>query len=106
MASRLPHYACSVQFFCSPTTARIPLGTANRISDCARDENQARRPSYCEVLGTPPTCRVMKIAIASDHAGFAYKEQIRNLLQSLGHEARDFGTLSDAPVDYPAFIRP
>lgn len=48
----------------------------------------------------------MKIAIASDHAGFAYKEQIRNLLQSLGHEARDFGTLSDAPVDYPAFIRP
>jgi ribose 5-phosphate isomerase B len=48
----------------------------------------------------------MKIAIASDHAGFAYKEQIRNLLQSLGHEDRDFGTLSDAPVDYPAFIRP
>lgn len=48
----------------------------------------------------------MKIAIASDHAGFAYKEQIKSLLQGLGHEARDFGTLSDAPVDYPEFIRP
>ena len=48
----------------------------------------------------------MKIAIASDHAGFAYKEQIRNLLQTLCHEARDFGTFSDAPVDYPAFIGP
>jgi ribose 5-phosphate isomerase B len=48
----------------------------------------------------------MKIAIASDHAGFAYKEQIKVLLASLGHEVRDFGTSSLAPVDYPAFIRP
>ena len=48
----------------------------------------------------------MKIAIASDHAGFAYKEQIRALLTSLGHEVRDFGTSSVAPVDYPTFIRP
>ena len=48
----------------------------------------------------------MKIAIASDHAGFAYKEKIKALLQSLGHEIRDFGTASEAPVDYPVFIRP
>jgi ribose 5-phosphate isomerase B len=48
----------------------------------------------------------MKIAIGSDHAGFAYKEKIKHLLQSLGHEVRDFGTNSDAPVDYPVFIRP
>ncbi len=48
----------------------------------------------------------MKIGIGSDHAGFSYKEQIRAHLQSLGHEVRDFGTHSDAPVDYPLFIRP
>lgn len=48
----------------------------------------------------------MKIAIGSDHAGFAYKERIKVLLASLGHEVRDFGTDSNAPVDYPAFIRP
>src|SRR5262245_18544200 len=60
----------------------------------------------CETAGTPPTCRVMKIAIASDHAGFAYKEQIKGLLQSLGHEVRDLGTHGDTPADYPAFIRP
>jgi ribose 5-phosphate isomerase B len=48
----------------------------------------------------------MKIAIASDHAGFAYKERIKVLLASLGHEVRDFGTDSTAPVDYPTFIRP
>ena len=48
----------------------------------------------------------MKIAIGSDHAGFDYKEQIKTLLARLGHEVRDFGTDSDAPEDYPTFIRP
>ncbi|HWQ91388.1 MAG TPA: ribose 5-phosphate isomerase B [Clostridia bacterium] len=48
----------------------------------------------------------MKIAIGSDHAGFAYKERIREYLLRLGHEVKDFGTFSDAPVDYPVFIRP
>jgi ribose 5-phosphate isomerase B len=48
----------------------------------------------------------MKIAIGSDHAGFQYKGEIIAFLQKLGHEVRDLGTFSDAPVDYPLFIRP
>jgi ribose 5-phosphate isomerase B len=48
----------------------------------------------------------MKIAISSDHAGFEYKEKIKALLIGLGHEVKDFGTFSNAPVDYPLFIRP
>ena len=48
----------------------------------------------------------MKIAIGSDHAGFKYKEKIKQLLGELGHEIIDFGTDSEAPVDYPLFIRP
>src|SRR5438876_327030 len=48
----------------------------------------------------------MKIAIASDHAGFAYKEKIRDFLRVRGHEVNDFGTTSEEPVDYPLFIRP
>ena len=48
----------------------------------------------------------MRIAIASDHAGFAFKERIASLLRELGHEVRDFGTHSADPVDYPVFIRP
>jgi len=48
----------------------------------------------------------MKIAIGSDHAGFQYKEKIRDYLESLGHTVTDFGTHSEAPVDYPLFIRP
>lgn len=47
----------------------------------------------------------MKIAIASDHAGFAYKERIKCYLAESGNQWHDFGTTSEAPVDYPAFIR-
>src|SRR5438445_6069078 len=48
----------------------------------------------------------MNIAIGSDHAGFQYKEKIRDFLKSLGHSVTDFGTHSEEPVDYPLFIRP
>ena len=48
----------------------------------------------------------MRIAIGSDHAGYAYKEKIKQYLQGLGHEVRDFGTDSEEPADYPVYIRP
>ena len=48
----------------------------------------------------------MKIAIGSDHAGFKYKEKIKQFLTGLGHDVKDFGTDSEEPVDYPLFIRP
>src|SRR4030095_4823714 len=48
----------------------------------------------------------MKIGIGSDHAGFQYKEKIKHYLTEQGHEVTDFGTDSEAPVDYPLFIRP
>ncbi len=46
------------------------------------------------------------IAIGSDHAGFHYKEAIKARLQAGGYAVRDFGTDSDAPCDYPDFVRP
>jgi ribose 5-phosphate isomerase B len=48
----------------------------------------------------------MRIAIASDHAGFQYKEQIKLALAADGHVVKDFGTFSEDPVDYPLFMRP
>jgi len=48
----------------------------------------------------------MRIAIGSDHAGFRYKEEIREWLRQMGHTVTDFGTYSEEPVDYPLFIRP
>jgi ribose 5-phosphate isomerase B len=48
----------------------------------------------------------MKIAIGSDHAGFGYKQKIKDFLGRLGHPVLDLGTDSEVPVDYPLFIRP
>jgi ribose 5-phosphate isomerase B len=48
----------------------------------------------------------MKIAIGSDHAGFRYKELLKGELSRRGHQVTDFGTDSEAPVDYPVYIRP
>jgi ribose 5-phosphate isomerase B len=43
------------------------------------------------------------IAIASDHAGFVYKEKIKLFLPAIGFEADDFGAFSTESVDYPDY---
>ncbi len=48
----------------------------------------------------------MKVALGTDHAGYHLKEKVKALLESLGHEVKDFGTFSDETVDYPTFVRP
>ena len=48
----------------------------------------------------------MRIAIASDHAGFEYKTMLAEYLGSKGHDVADFGTDSNVSVDYPDFIGP
>jgi RpiB/LacA/LacB family sugar-phosphate isomerase len=45
----------------------------------------------------------MRVAIASDHAGFELKQLLADYLRELGHEVLDLGTSSSAPVDYPDF---
>jgi ribose 5-phosphate isomerase B len=48
----------------------------------------------------------MRIALASDHAGYEYKCRIAEMLTAAGHEVRDFGTHSTESVDYPLYIAP
>jgi ribose 5-phosphate isomerase B len=48
----------------------------------------------------------MKIALGTDHAGYLYKERIKEWLVGHGHEVRDFGTSSEEAVDYPLYVRP
>jgi len=45
----------------------------------------------------------MRIAIAADHAGFLIKDDVINLVQSLGHDVIDLGTYDQEPVDYPDY---
>jgi ribose 5-phosphate isomerase B len=48
----------------------------------------------------------VRIALASDHAGFRYKTLLAKWLAERGHEPVDFGTHSEESVDYPDFVRP
>jgi ribose 5-phosphate isomerase B len=48
----------------------------------------------------------MKIALGTDHAGFEYKEALKQFLTSAGHEVVDFGCFSAESCDYPVFVRP
>jgi len=43
------------------------------------------------------------IAVGSDHGGFKMKEELKGLLNEMGHRVHDFGTNSEEPVDYPDF---
>lgn len=45
----------------------------------------------------------MKIAIASDHAGFKFKEELKAFLSELGFENVDYGTNDEISTDYPDF---
>jgi ribose 5-phosphate isomerase B len=45
----------------------------------------------------------MRIAVATDHAGFSLKQPIIDELHALGHDVLDLGTDSEAPVDYPDY---
>ena len=45
----------------------------------------------------------MKIGLACDHAGFEYKEKLKEYLSSIGKQIKDFGCYSLESVDYPDF---
>jgi ribose 5-phosphate isomerase B len=46
------------------------------------------------------------IAIANDHAGLAYKEILKELLETEGYAVTDFGTNSPESTDYPDYAHP
>jgi len=46
------------------------------------------------------------VALASDHAGFRLKEIAKEILKENGISIEDFGTDSDASVDYPDHAKP
>ena len=49
---------------------------------------------------------IMKIALSSDHAGFALKEEIKAMLADEGHEIIDFGPFNEDPCDLSDHVYP
>jgi len=57
-------------------------------------------------LGNDYTNTIMKIAIASDHAGFEMKQHLLEVLKSKGHKLKDFGSYTKESSDYPDYAHP
>ena len=47
----------------------------------------------------------MRVYIGSDHAGFAVKDYVKELLEKRGYEVEDLGTYSSERVDYPDYAK-
>lgn len=45
----------------------------------------------------------MRIVMASDHGGYDLKEELKEYIESMGHEISDVGTYSKESCDYPVF---
>ncbi len=46
-----------------------------------------------------------KLALASDHAGFELKEEMKKFLIGLGYTVYDFGVEGSEPADYPDYAK-
>src|SRR5664279_5262122 len=85
---------------------RIPIGAI--VTASAREIAAARGvrllelpEDECSALAAPEAT----IAIGSDHGGFALKEALKPLLESLGLAVRDVGVYEEKPADYPDLAR-
>ncbi|MGB9357481.1 MAG: RpiB/LacA/LacB family sugar-phosphate isomerase [Acidimicrobiia bacterium] len=48
----------------------------------------------------------MRVAMGTDHGGFALKEDLKGRLVAAGYEVLDFGTDSEDAVDFPDYVGP
>ncbi|WP_216616651.1 ribose 5-phosphate isomerase B [Marinifilum caeruleilacunae] len=48
----------------------------------------------------------LRVALAADHAGFQFKNELAEILKAEGYEVKDFGTNSEESMDYPDTAHP
>jgi len=83
--------------------AVLRIGEESRLTPLAADIVKekgielVRRPSRRGSRATK------LIAVGADHGGYQMKEELKTFLEELGHRIQDFGTNSEAAVDYPDF---
>jgi ribose 5-phosphate isomerase B len=66
-------------------------------------QEEAHRRGIRFTRGSAPSR--LRVAVGSDHGGFAAKKDVLTLLGELGCSAQDFGTRDENAVDYPDFAR-
>jgi ribose 5-phosphate isomerase B len=83
--------------------AVLRIGEDARLTPLAADIVKERNIQLVRRNSRRGSRRAKLIAVGSDHGGFKMKEELKALLGQLGHKVQDFGTDSEAAVDYPDF---
>jgi len=87
-----------------PTLAVTPNALITHLArDAAREGGLTFVPETPEAVSAPaPACACThRIALGSDHGGFAYKETLKSFITGLGWQVLDVGTDSEQACDYP-----
>lgn len=83
--------------------ARVRIAENARFTPLASDIVAEKRLQLIRKQSRQSAIKVKTVAIGADHGGFPVKEQLKQFLNGLGLNVRDFGTNSTDAVDYPDF---
>ncbi len=83
--------------------SRLRVAENARFTPLASDLIRERRIELVKKSARRGSAKVKSIAVGADHGGFEFKEQLKDFLEKQNFQVRDFGTNSDAAVDYPDF---
>ncbi len=83
--------------------AVLRIGEAARLTPLAADIINERKIEIVRRASRRGSKASKLIAVGADHGGFQMKEELKVLLNELGHKVQDFGAYSEEAVDYPDF---
>lgn len=82
---------------------RLRVAEGARLTPLAADIVRERRIELVRRVPRRGSRESKVVAVGADHGGFKMKEELKTLLNELGHRVRDYGTNSEDAVDYPDF---
>ncbi len=83
--------------------ARLRVAEGARLTPLAADIVRERRIELVRRVPRRGARESKMVAVGADHGGYKMKEELKLLLESLGHRVHDYGTNSEEAVDYPDF---
>ncbi|MFN2492335.1 MAG: ribose 5-phosphate isomerase B [Pyrinomonadaceae bacterium] len=81
--------------------AVLRIAEGARLTPLAADIVSEKKIEIVRRIPRPGSSANRLVAVGADHGGFKMKEDLKRLLNELGHQVHDFGTSSEDAVDYP-----
>lgn len=83
--------------------SRVRIAQNAKLTPLAQDIVNDRNLQLIRKQSRDGLLKVRTVAVGADHGGFPIKEALKQYLEGLGLNVRDFGTNSTDPVDYPDY---